>query len=699
MNSGGIGLLVTLLVRAQRQRQRVLAYGLSEHYRQIFELTRLDEAIGIHDTEDEALAAAGGPEGNHERQTNPATSSRRARRHELGEVGLAAERRRRARGRRQHQRRGPAPDLARSRASGRCGRRPTRCGCRPSASRATDLIATWKQRFPEFWPEGNRFYAPLTGIEPGEVALLNMTLPGRMKLSTGVMVLYADEESFTLMTPQGHMFAGWITFSATEVDGETVAQAQVLMRASDPIFELGLTLGGHRQEDRFWQHTLTPLAAHFDHDGRGGHPGRLRRQASASGPSGATSGTAAAIRSTLYTLGAPGRALSSACSSATARLPERATTPSSSARARTGSRPRSRSPGRAARSRVLEGAETIGGGCRSAELTLPGFVHDTCSTVHPLALASPFLRELPLAEHGLELVHPDGAARASARRRHGGDAGALGARRRRAGLGPDARRLPPAVRAAGPRAPTTLVRRAPRPAAPAAPSARCWRASASSALRSAAGLARSRFEGERARALLAGCCAHSMLSLRSAGQRGLRARAGGRARTRSAGPWRAAARSGSPTRSPRTCARSAARIETGRWVESLDELAGAGVVAARRDPAPAAAARRRRAARRLPRGGSARYRYGPGVFKLDWALDGPIPWTAPGGRPGRAPCTSAARSTRSPPSEEAVAARRAPRAPVRAARAAEPLRPDAARRRASTPPGPTATCPTARRAT
>ena len=83
-----------------------------------------------------------------------------------------------------------------------------------------------------------------------------MALPGRLKLSTGVMVLYADEESFTLMTPQGHMFAGWITFSATERDGCTVAQAQVLMRASDPIFELGLTLGGHAQEDVFWQQTL-----------------------------------------------------------------------------------------------------------------------------------------------------------------------------------------------------------------------------------------------------------------------------------------------------------------------------------------------------------------------------------------------------------------------------------------------------------
>jgi anti-sigma B factor antagonist len=55
MNSSGIGLLVTLLVRAHRQGQRVLAYGLSDHYRQIFELTRLDEAVGIHDTEADAL--------------------------------------------------------------------------------------------------------------------------------------------------------------------------------------------------------------------------------------------------------------------------------------------------------------------------------------------------------------------------------------------------------------------------------------------------------------------------------------------------------------------------------------------------------------------------------------------------------------------------------------------------------------------
>lgn len=59
MNSSGIGLLVTLLIRANRHKQRLVAFGLSEHYRQIFELTRLDEAITIHDSEEAALAAAG----------------------------------------------------------------------------------------------------------------------------------------------------------------------------------------------------------------------------------------------------------------------------------------------------------------------------------------------------------------------------------------------------------------------------------------------------------------------------------------------------------------------------------------------------------------------------------------------------------------------------------------------------------------
>jgi hypothetical protein len=128
-----------------------------------------------------------------------------------------------------------------------------------------EVIRVWKAEFPSFWPRGNRFYVPLTGIRPGEVAMLTVKAGG-MPLSTGVLVLYADDESFTLMTPEGHMFAGWITFSAypdAQQEDLTLAQAQVLMRANDPIYEIGLRLGGHRQEDTFWQHTLRAIAARF----------------------------------------------------------------------------------------------------------------------------------------------------------------------------------------------------------------------------------------------------------------------------------------------------------------------------------------------------------------------------------------------------------------------------------------------------
>ena len=130
-----------------------------------------------------------------------------------------------------------------------------------------EVISVWKAKFPDFWPKGNAFYGPISGINPGDVALLNLSMPGGMKLSTGVLVLYADDESFTLMTPEGHMFAGWITFSAYPTGLGTVAQAQVLMRASDPMYELGLGLGGHRKEDKFWEATLNALAAHFGAEG------------------------------------------------------------------------------------------------------------------------------------------------------------------------------------------------------------------------------------------------------------------------------------------------------------------------------------------------------------------------------------------------------------------------------------------------
>lgn len=127
-----------------------------------------------------------------------------------------------------------------------------------------DVIRVWKAEFPTFWTSGNRFFGPLAGISPGDVALLNVAMPGRVKLSTGILVIYADDVSFSFMTPEGHMFNGMITFSAQEQDGTTVAQISAIIRAQDPLYELGMLFGGHRKEDRFWLDTLRNLAARFE---------------------------------------------------------------------------------------------------------------------------------------------------------------------------------------------------------------------------------------------------------------------------------------------------------------------------------------------------------------------------------------------------------------------------------------------------
>lgn len=124
-----------------------------------------------------------------------------------------------------------------------------------------DVVAFWKERFPSFWPKGAQFYAPLSGIKPGEVALLEIPpVPGSpVKMSTGIMVIYADRESFTFMTPEGHALSAWITFSAWRDGDETVVQAQALERTADPFIELTYVFGANRANDTFWVRTLENL--------------------------------------------------------------------------------------------------------------------------------------------------------------------------------------------------------------------------------------------------------------------------------------------------------------------------------------------------------------------------------------------------------------------------------------------------------
>ena len=128
------------------------------------------------------------------------------------------------------------------------------------------VIETWKTRFGDFWPKGQRMFLPATGIAPGEVALINASMPGAPTMATGVLVIYADDVSFSFMSPEGHPFAGTLTFSAhTDEYGFTVAQVQELTRASDPFWELAMMVPvlGERMQNDIWRSTLANLARHF----------------------------------------------------------------------------------------------------------------------------------------------------------------------------------------------------------------------------------------------------------------------------------------------------------------------------------------------------------------------------------------------------------------------------------------------------
>ncbi len=274
--------------------------------------------------------------------------------------------------------------------------------------------------------------------------------------------------------------------------------------------------------------------------------------------------------------------------------------------------------------RVLEAEATIGGGTRSQALTLPGFIHDVCSSVLPLAHASPFFRTLPLAEYGLTYDHPPIPLA------HPLDDGSVGVLDRSVAVtasrfGPDGAAyrglMEPIVRHA-----ELLTRQflgPPRPSAHLVTLARFG----IPALRSAAALAAGRFQGPQARALFAGLGAHSMLSLRrpATASFGLVLAAAGHAY---GWPF---AHGGSQRVADALAAVLRARggtIALNVRVASMPQLSSSRVVLFDLTPRQVLPI----ASSQWPDGFSRqlqRFRYGPGVFKVDWALDGPIPWRAP----------------------------------------------------------------------
>ena len=273
--------------------------------------------------------------------------------------------------------------------------------------------------------------------------------------------------------------------------------------------------------------------------------------------------------------------------------------------------------------RIYEARPTIGGGMRSAALTLPGFVHDVCSTVHALGIASPFLKTLPLAAHGLEFVHPlapfahpldDGTA-AVVERSVDATAESLSAadaRAYRTLVAPFVSRADDLMEALlgppGLRHPLLMAR------------------FGLHAIRPATSLLNARFTDPRTRAMLAGVAAHSIVPLDELATSGvalalvIAAHAVGWPVARG-GSQQVAEAMASYFRS------LGGEIETGVTVSTLDQLPGTRAVLCDFTPRQflKIAGHRLRATyrRRLER-----FRYGPGVFKMDWALNAPVPWRA-----------------------------------------------------------------------
>lgn len=273
---------------------------------------------------------------------------------------------------------------------------------------------------------------------------------------------------------------------------------------------------------------------------------------------------------------------------------------------------------------LLEAENTIGGGMRSAELTLPGFVHDICSTIHAFGIASPFFRSLPLDQHGLEwlhfpapLAHPldDGTAAMLERSVEatgltlGVDANSYHGLMGR--LVAQAYELFDEVLA-----PLHVPRNLPLMAS-----------FGLRAVRSARGLVDGWFKGDPARALFAGLSAHSILPLEKGFTAAIALMLGVAGH---AAGW-PVARGGSQRVADALHSyllSLGGEVLTGRRVTSLDDLPPSRVIVLDVAPRQLSAICGTRLSARYRRA-LGRYRHGPAAFKLDWALDGPIPWKAP----------------------------------------------------------------------
>ncbi|MBN2297232.1 MAG: STAS domain-containing protein, partial [Deltaproteobacteria bacterium] len=211
----GINALIKFHLHARPHGRKIVAYGLSPYFREVFTATGIGEAIFMESSDFTQTPV------ETARKNSP--WARPVKRLALshvpeGAINLNIEGLRAV---------GPVQGF------GRLWEKTYTVRLSGIETTAQEVIRTLKENFPRFQPEKNRFYPTPAGIVPGEIVVINASTPLGL-ICTGVWVVYADDETFTLMTPQGHPESGWVTFSAYEDQGAIVMQVQGFARASDP---------------------------------------------------------------------------------------------------------------------------------------------------------------------------------------------------------------------------------------------------------------------------------------------------------------------------------------------------------------------------------------------------------------------------------------------------------------------------------
>ncbi len=272
IDSGGASALVKLWAAARGGRVRLLVAAPDTRIREILDLTQLSEVVSVFPDLDRALSAAGvaagqalsGPAKEKEVTWDAGAGANR------GSVVYWAK---------------PVKKLPAARVPGAItdltvrGRRPVgpvmgfgqmwektyELHFADARKTPFEITGIMKENFVSFQPSQNRFYPSPAGIVAGETVLIKSSTMG-IPIYTGVLTSYADDVSFTFMTPQGHPESGWVTFRAFREAGETVCQIQGLARANDPLFEAAFRLHGAKFQEQIWKHVLGSLGRHLGVD-------------------------------------------------------------------------------------------------------------------------------------------------------------------------------------------------------------------------------------------------------------------------------------------------------------------------------------------------------------------------------------------------------------------------------------------------